>query len=141
MNATRYLALGLLFGLAACSQGGNSVVPGTAAAAPQSRHSVRAHLVIKVPRELKAAPARGTTFRPRPLASRTASTAVAQTPVVVATSNPNCNVAGQTYLQCAIPFNVAPGAHTFSFTAKDSNGVALSANTNYPFTDQDRRRE
>ena len=131
MNATRCLALGLLFGLAACSQAGNSVVPGTPAAAPQRRHSVRAHLVIKVPREPKRH------RRARYVSPATASLAysidaVPQTPVVVATSNPNCSAAGQTYLQCSIAFNVAPGAHTFSFTAKDSNGIALSANTNYP---------
>jgi hypothetical protein len=133
MNATRCLALGLLFGLTACAQSANPVVPGPPDAAPQRRHSVRAHLVIKVPREPKRH------HRARYVSPATASLAysidaVPQTPVVVATSNPNCTVAGQTYLQCAITFNVAPGGHTFSFTAKDANGVALSANTNYPFT-------
>jgi hypothetical protein len=133
MNATRYLALGLLFGLAACSQGGGPVVPGTPGAAPQRDRSVHAKLVIKVPRERKRH------HHPRYVSPATASLAfsidgAAQTPVIVATSNPNCSVAGQTYLQCSIPFTVAPGAHTFAFTAQDSNGAPLSANTNYPFT-------
>jgi hypothetical protein len=133
MNAIRCLALGLLFGLAACSQTGNPVVPGTPGAAPQHRSSVRAHLVINVPREPKRH------RRARYVSPATASLAysidgIVQTPVPVATSNPNCTVAGQTYLQCSIAFRVAPGPHTFSFTAKDSNGVPLSANTNFPFT-------
>jgi hypothetical protein len=135
MNATRYLALGLLFGLAACSQGGSSAVPATATtlAASQQRHTVHAKLVIKVPRERKRH-RRGHYVSPATASLAYSIDGAAQTPVIVATSNPNCSVAGQTYLQCAIPFTVAPGAHTFAFTARDSNGAALSANTNYPFT-------
>jgi hypothetical protein len=132
MNATRYLALGLLFGLAACSQGGGAVVPGGPSVVEQHHYGVTAKLVIKVPRKSKHH------HRARYVSPATASLAysvdgVPQTPVPISTSNPSCSVAGQSYLQCSIDFQVAPGQHTFSFTADDASGAPLSANTNYPF--------
>ncbi len=127
-----FLALSLLFGAAACSGGNPSPLPGGAAHPPQSS-GVLGRLVIKVP------PKNRSPHRSRYVSPATASLAysidgVAKTPVVIGTSNPNCAVVGQNYLQCIITFSLAPGRHTFSFTAKDASGEPLSGNTNYAFT-------
>src|SRR5271170_7281201 len=131
MRAIPFIALALLTGLTACSGGASSALPHGAPIVPQARTAL-ARLVIKVP------PKKHRRHRAHYVSPATASLAYSidgavQTPVVVATSNPNCSVAGQSYLQCSVNFQVAPGSHTFSFTAKDTNGVALAANTNTTF--------
>jgi DNA-binding beta-propeller fold protein YncE len=129
MRALPFIALALLSSLAACS-GGSSAMPNGAPSVPQARAAL-ARLVLKVPHIEHHR-------RTRYVSPATASLdysvdGVPQTPVTVATSNPNCSVAGQTYLQCSVSFSLAPGTHAFSFTAKDAHGVALSANTNVTF--------
>lgn len=127
MRAIPLFALALLMGAAACSGGTPLPSPGAASNVRHTR-TVLARLVVKVPRK------KHRLHRARYVSPATASLAysidgMTQTPIVVATSNPNCTVVGQTYLRCSANFALAPGQHTFSFTADDSNGVALSANT------------
>jgi hypothetical protein len=54
-----------------------------------------------------------------------------QTPVSLSTSNPDCSGSP---LSCSVPFNVAPGTHTFSFILEDSGGTPLSAASNISYT-------
>ncbi|HTA39733.1 MAG TPA: hypothetical protein VK760_11675 [Candidatus Acidoferrales bacterium] len=131
MRASSFIALALLTAVAACSGGSSSALPSGTPGTPRVRTAM-ARLVLKVPRK------RNRGHGSRYVSPATASLAYSidgtvRTPIVVATSNPNCTVAGQTYLQCGANFQLAPGTHTFSFTAKDANGAALSANTNTTF--------
>lgn len=54
-----------------------------------------------------------------------------QTPVSLSTSNPECSGSP---LACTVPFNVAPGTHTFTFILEDSGGSPLSAASNISYT-------
>jgi DNA-binding beta-propeller fold protein YncE len=132
MRALPFYALALLTGVAACSGGASSALPSGPSTTPQT-HTALARIVVKVPRK------RNHGRRSRYVSPATASLAysidnVAQTPIVIATSNPDCKLVGQTYLQCGANFQVTPGRHTFSFAAKDANGIALAANTSTIFT-------
>jgi hypothetical protein len=74
--------------------------------------------------------------RPKYISSATAQLAytvdgTVETPVALSTSNPDCTGSP---VSCTVPFPIAPGAHTFSFTLEDSNSNALSGSTNVSYT-------
>jgi len=85
-------------------------------------------------------PAAGTTQserrRPKYISSSTGQLAytvdgTVETPIVLTTANPDCTGSP---VACTVPFQIAPGAHTFSFTLEDSNGSPLSGATNVSYT-------
>lgn len=120
--------LALLCILAACSQGSSNVVPVTQQ--PAHRH-VNAQLVIKVPpcsRRHCHAERRGHYVSPSTASLAYSIDGTVQTPVTISAGSSNC-VSEGLFLTCTINLVLAPGSHTFSFTAKDVNGNTLSANT------------
>lgn len=74
--------------------------------------------------------------RPKYISSSTAELAYSvdgnvQTPIGLTTANPDCSGSP---VSCTVPFKIAPGAHTFSFTLEDSSGNPLSGATNVSYT-------
>jgi hypothetical protein len=74
--------------------------------------------------------------RPKYISSSTAQLAYSvdgnvQTPIGLTTANPDCSGSP---VSCTVPFQIAPGAHTFSFTLQDSSGTPLSGATNVSYT-------
>jgi hypothetical protein len=116
--------------LAACSGSSGGIVP-QAHQAPQ--RTVLARLTIKVPHRIRAH-RRGRFVSPATASLAYSIDGVAQTPVAISPSSPNCTVSGPIgYLRCSVNLAIVPGNHTFSFTAKDANAQVLSANTSVTF--------
>lgn len=134
MNRTTIAVL-LLALLTACG-GGSGVTPSVGSALPDRavRHKVLARLTIKVPRRHRVH-GRGAHYVSPATASLAYSVdANPQPPVAISPSSPNCTVKGPiSYLQCSVNLALTPGNHSLSFTTKDANGNALSANTQVTF--------
>ncbi len=91
------------------------------------------HIVIPAPASLTTQSERR---RPKYISASTGQLAytvdgTVETPVVLTTANPECTGSP---VACTVPFQIAPGAHTFSFTLEDSSGNPLSGATNVSYT-------
>jgi hypothetical protein len=118
--------------LAGCGGGGGGVMPHTAGGSPQGTLA-QATLHILVPEKTTNGKRRPAYISPSTSQLAWSLDGVQQSPVALTTSNPNCT-SGSSGLSCVVNFEVAPGAHTFSFELKDANGTTLSANTNVSAT-------
>ena len=74
--------------------------------------------------------------RPKYISSSTSQLAytvdgTVETPIGLTTANPDCSGSP---VSCTVPFQIAPGAHTFSFTLEDASNNPLSGATNVSYT-------
>ncbi|HEX8806416.1 MAG TPA: hypothetical protein VF741_05685, partial [Candidatus Aquilonibacter sp.] len=135
VSMLRLVALAVAIGaamLAGCG-GGGGVTPPANGGSSQGGGLAEGTLRIVVPEKTSNAVRRPAYISPSTTQLTWMVDGVAQSPVALATSNSNCTTGGSG-LSCTVNFYVAPGAHTFSFTLRDANGVALSAATNVSYT-------
>jgi hypothetical protein len=119
--------------LAGCGGGGASLIPHSSGSATSAGALANATLHIVVPEKTTNGKRRPAYISPSTTQLAWYLDSVQQTPVALTTSNPECT-SGGSGLSCVVGFNVAPGAHTFSFALEDSNGTTLSANTDVSAT-------
>jgi hypothetical protein len=104
-----------------------------------AKHAALVKLSIKVPSRTHERHKHGRPAYVSPATASLSYTVDAGSPVTVtiATSNPNCQVAGAIgYLQCSVSIPLTPGSHAFSFSTYDAQSQLLSANTSLTYVVQ-----
>lgn len=125
------LALFVVAGtLVACS--GGASVPSAAGGARSASANATLHLIVPQ-KKSSTAERRATYISPSTTQLAWTLDGFQQTPVALATSNPDCTN-GTDGLACTVTFQVAPGAHTFVFSLEDANGTVLSQATDVTAT-------